>query len=122
MFNRVPQPPVNPARRDVEHHDFWPGSIVTLIGIVFVLGGAQHLTSVDTVEGSTASEVQLMKAFSSGGLQYPDQQPLPPPPVKPDDAALQAEVLERWARDQARATKPTWKVRVDTGAKTPCPT
>ena len=122
MFNRVPQPPVNPARRDVEHHDFWPGSIMTLIGIVLVLGGAQHLTSVDTVEGSTASEVQLMKAFSSGGLQYPDQQPLPPPPVKPDDAALRAEVLERWARDQARATTPTWKVRVDTGAKTPCPT
>jgi hypothetical protein len=120
MFNRIPQPPVNPALRDVEHHDFWPGFIVALIGVVLTFGGARHLTNVDTVEGSTAWEVQLITAFSSGGLQYPSQLPLSPPP-RLDDPALAAAALDRWARDQAR-TAPTWKVRVDTGAKAPCPT
>ena len=120
-MKRIPQPPVNPASRDLEHHDFRPGFIITLIGAILVFGGAQHLTNVDTVEGSTAWETQLIKAFSSGGLQYADQLAAPPPP-KLDDPAAAAEALDRWARLPAGASAPKWKVRVDTSAKTPCPT
>ena|ERR1035437_2624187 len=121
MFKRVPQPPMNPALRDVERHDFWPGFIAVIIGVVLAFCGARHLTGVDTVEGSTAWEAQLVKAFSSGGLQYADKLALPPPP-KLDDSIAAAEALDRWARQQANATPPKWKVRVDLGAKTPCPT
>ena len=120
-MNRIPQPPVNPTLRDVEHHDFWPGFIAVLIGGVLAFGGARHLTGVDTVGGSTASEIQLVKAFSSGGVQYASQI-VPPPPPKLDDPAAEAEALDRWAKQQANATPSSWKVRVDTDAKTPCPT
>ena len=118
---RVPQPPVNPARRDLEHHEFWPGCIAALAGIVLLFCGARHLTGVDTVQGSTASETQLTKAFSTGGLQYADQMP-PPPPPKLDDPAAAAEALDRWARQTANPAPPSWKVRVDAGAKKACPT
>jgi hypothetical protein len=120
-MKRIPQPPVNPALRDVEHHDFWPGFVAVVAGIVLAFGGVRHLTGVDTVSGNTASEIQLVKAFSSGGLQFADQLvPLPPP--KLEDAAAEAEALDRWAKQLASAAPPTWKVRVDTAAKTPCPT
>jgi hypothetical protein len=120
-MRRVPQPPVNPALRDVERHDFWPGFIAVLIGVVLAFCGARHLTAVDTVNGSTAWETQLVKAFSSGGLQYAGKEPAPPPP-KLDDPAAAAEALDRWARQQANAVPPKWKVRVDTEAKAACPT
>jgi hypothetical protein len=120
-MNRIPQPPVNPALRDREQHDFWPGFIAALIGIILVYCGARHLTNVDTVEGTTAWETQLVKAFSSGGLQYPSQV-APAPPPKVEDPAAAAEALDRWAKEQANATPLSWKVRVDTGAKNPCPT
>jgi hypothetical protein len=118
---RVPQPPVNPALRDLERHDFWPGFITAIIGVLLLFCGARHLTGVDTVEGSTAWETQLVKAFSVGGLQYADQMP-PPAPPKLDDPAATAEALDRWARENAQAAPPSWKVRVDTGAKKACPT
>jgi hypothetical protein len=121
MFKRVSQPPVNPARRDLERHDFWPGFIAALMGTALVFCGARHLTSVDTAAGSTAWETQLNKAFSAGGLQYASQMG-PPPPPRMDDSAASAEALERWARENAHAAPPTWKVRVDTGAKRACPT
>jgi hypothetical protein len=121
MFKRVSQPPVNPALRDLERHDFWPGFIATLMGVALVFCGARHLTSVDTAEGSTAWETQLIKAFSVGGLQYADQM-APPAPPKLDDPTGSAEALDRWARENAHATPLTWKVRVDTGAKKACPT
>ena len=121
MNKRVPQPPVNPALRAVEAHDFWPGLVVALAGALVLFCGAWHLTTVDTVEGSTASETQLMKAFSSGGLQFANQ--IPPSPLPNfKDMANPAEALDRWAREQARTQPPTWKVRVNPGAKTPCPT
>jgi hypothetical protein len=112
---------VNPALRDVEQHDFWPGFIVALIGILVVYCGARHLTGVDTVDGTTARETQLVRAFSFGGLQYASQL-APPQPPKLDDPAAAAAALDRWAKLQAHTAAPTWKVRVDTGAKTPCPT
>ena len=121
MRKRIAQPPLNPALRALERHEFWPGFIAALIALVLVLCGARHLTAIDTLEGSSAWETQLVKAFSSGGLQYADRLPAPPPPSL-DDPAAQAEALDRWARQNAQAAAPTWKVRVNTEAKTPCPT
>ena len=121
MLQRLSQPPVNPALRDAEHHDSWAGFIVALIGLLLAVCGAWHVTDVETVGGGTAWETQLVKAFSSGGLQYPHQV-APPPPPKLDDPAAEAEALDRWARQSASAALVPWKVRVDTSAKTPCPT
>jgi hypothetical protein len=120
-LKRVPQPPLDSARRGLEHHDFWPGLIAAIIAVVLLFCGAWHLTGVDTIAGSTASEIQLTKAFSAGGLQYADRM-APPPPPKYDGSATGAEALERWARQTANAAPPSWKVRVDTGAKKACPT
>src|ERR1035438_1840378 len=92
LSKRVPQPPLNAAQRDLERHDFWPGFIAAIIGVLLLFCGARHLTGVDTIEGSTASEAQLTKAFSAGGLQYADQMP-PPAPPRLDDSAAAAEEL-----------------------------
>jgi hypothetical protein len=116
MFRRVSQPPVNPALRDPERHGFWPGTIVSIIGIGFLAFGGEHLTGIEAGGGGTASEAQLVKAYSSGGLQYPEQTASPPP--RSDDPA----VLERWSRQKDEAQAVAWQVRVDTAAKTPCPT
>jgi hypothetical protein len=120
-MKRIPQPPVNPALRARERHDFWPGFVAALAGVVVAFSGARHLTGVDTVDGNAASETQLVKAFSSGGVQYADQL-APPPPPDFNATANPAEALERWAKQQANAAPPTWKVRVDTTAAAPCPT
>lgn len=117
----VPQPPVHLATRPVERHDFWPGLVAVFAGLLVVFCGARHLTNVDTADGNTAWETQLVKAFSSGGVQYASEQPAPPPP-KLDDVANPAEALDRWAKQQANVQPPAWKIRVDVGAKTPCPT
>ncbi len=116
-MRRVPQPPLNPASRDVERHDFWPGLVVVLIGAIVLFCGARRATIIDTVDGGSASEPQLIMAFAFDGLQYADRM-APPPPPKGDDP----DALERWARDTRKAEAPTWKVRVDTSARTPCPT
>ncbi|MGO9585596.1 MAG: hypothetical protein ACLP2Y_05325 [Limisphaerales bacterium] len=121
MFKRVPQPPVNPALRALERHDFWPGFAAALAGVIVAFCGARHLTGVDTVAGNTASEIQLVKAFSSGGLQYASQL-APPPPPNLEDPAAEAEALDHWAKQLAQATPPAWKIRVDVSAQTPCPT
>jgi hypothetical protein len=114
---RVAQPPVNPALRDTERHDFWAAFVAALIGIVLLFCGARHLTAIDTVDGGNASEAQLVKAFTFDGLQYADKMAPPPPPRGADP-----EALERWARQNRQTEAPTWKVRVDTAASTPCPT
>ncbi len=121
-MKRIPQPPIHRDLRARENHDFWPGLIAALVGIVLMTCGARHLTVVDTVAGGAAWETQLVKAFSFGGLQYPGQVPATLPPKPTDDPVASAAALERWARQQANAAPPTWKVRVDTTAKTPCPT
>jgi hypothetical protein len=123
MIRRVAQPPMNPEVRDVERHDFLPGLVVAVIAAVLVLCGARHLTGIETVDGGTAWETQLIKAYSSSGLKYPEVAPPPPPPPKLDDPAASAAALERWQRETASATPPPgWKVRVDTAAAAPCPT
>ena len=121
MFTRVPQPPVNPAARALERHEFRPGIYAVLLGFVLLFLGAGLLTSVKTVEGSPAAETQLMKAFSSGGLQFAGQLPLPLPPNL-NGVLNPAEAMDRWAKQVASAQNPNWKVRVDASAKTPCPT
>ncbi len=121
MLRRIPQPPVNRALRDVERHEFWAGFIVVLVGVVLVFCGARHLTGVDTKDGGTAWETQLVKAFASSGLQYASKLP-PSMPPKLDDPVAQAEAFERWQIQQQNAKPPTWKVRVDTEAKAACPT
>ncbi|HUC84259.1 MAG TPA: hypothetical protein VL970_03630 [Candidatus Acidoferrales bacterium] len=118
---RVPQPPVNPAARAQERHDFWPGLVAALAGVAVLFCGARHLTGVDTADGGAAWETQLVKAFASGGVQYASEQPAPPPPNL-EGVANPAEVLDRWARQQAKAQPPAWKIRVDLGAKAACPT
>ncbi len=120
-MKRVPQPPVDRAARAVEAHEFWPGFVTVVVAAGLVFCGARHLTGVDTVEGSTAWETQLVKAFSTGALQYADRLP-PPPPPKLDDPAANAEALARWVNQRDKPPTPEWKVRVDTEAKTPCPT
>lgn len=120
-MTRVPQPPVNPAARDLERHDFWPGLAAVLAGAAVLLCGARHFTSVDTASGGTATEVQLVKAFASGGLQYASEQSAPPPPNLAG-VANPSEALDRWARQQSNVQAPTWKIRVDLGAKAACPT
>ncbi len=117
MLRRIPQPPVNRTLRDVERHEFWAGFVVVLVGGVLLFCGARHLTGVDTKEGGTAWETQLVKAFASSGLQYASK--LPPPP-KLDDPVAQAEAFQRY--EWEKANPPTWKVRVDTEAKAACPT
>jgi hypothetical protein len=116
-MRRLPQPPVNPALRDVERHDFWPGFIAALMGTMLLFCGARHLTGVDTVDGSNAWESELIRAFVFSGLQYADQI-APPLPPRGDDP----EAMERWANQNRNTEAPSWKVRVDTAAKTPCPT
>jgi hypothetical protein len=120
-MRRVPQPPLNPASRDVEAHNFWPGFIIVVIGALLIAGGARRMTAVETVDGGTAREVELMKAFASGGLQYPKHLP-PPPPPRMDNSTVASDALDRWARDTAKPAQVTSKVRVDRAAKTPCPT
>lgn len=120
-MRRVPQPPVQPALRDLEHHDFWPGLIVVVIGVVLLVCGARNLTGIETTDGSGAWETQLVKAFSTSGLKFPSHE-APPPPPQSDDPAANAAALDRWAKQNLAAAAPTWKVRVDLSAKTPCPT
>ncbi len=121
-MSRIPQPPVNLALRDAERHDFWLGFVVVLAGLLLAFCGAQHLTSVGTVEGASASEPDLIKAFSFGGLQYASEQAPPKPPKPTGDPAADAAALAKWDQQQAGVRPPDWKVRVDIGAKTPCPT
>ena len=121
MRQRIAQPPINPQQRDREHHDFWLGFVLTLIGVIVCLGGVRNLTGVETTDGESASELQLVKAFSSGGLEFTD---LAAPPRLDDqgDPAANAEAMERWERNAARSGPHRWKMRVNTGASTPCPT
>jgi hypothetical protein len=119
MRNRVEQPPVNPFARDTERHEFWPGFVLALIGLLVVVCGARHLTEVETLNGNTAWETQLVRAFSSGGLQYGNAAPLPGA-EEPIEPAIREPPTASSQRSVASGGR--WKVRVNTDAKTPCPT
>ncbi len=121
MLGRITQPPMDSALRNWERHNFWPGFAVAFAAAILLVYGARHLTRIETTDGGTAWETQLVKAYSSGGLKFPELAPPPPPPAG-DDPAASAAALERWQRQAARTAVPNWKVRVDTSASTPCPT
>ena len=118
-MQRVAQPPIQPSQRPAERAEFWPGFILSIIGLLVLLAGTQHLTGVDTTDGGTARETQLMKAFASGGLEMVEAAPLPDPGAFADPAQAAA-AIEQWERASARSTGP--KFRVNTGAANPCPT
>ena len=119
MPDRIEQPPIWPALRESERHDFWPGFVGALAGLIILLAGVRHLTGVETTDGNSAWETQLIKAFSSGGLEYrhlvarpvqtgPDNLPgLLPPPESSDGRLISG---------------PRWQVRVNLEARSPCPT
>jgi hypothetical protein len=116
---RVEQPPIQPALRDPERHDFWPGFVCALIGLIILLAGARHLTGVETTDGDSAWETQLIKAFSSGGLEYASssaRRAQPPPDPIP------GVFLPPEAPDEPSDAGPRWTLRVNLSAKTPCPT
>jgi hypothetical protein len=124
MPKRIKQPPIQPALRDSEHHDFWPGFICALIGVVVLFCGARHLTAVDTTDGNSAWEHQLVKAFSSGGIQYVDRtaRPLHRDPFAPPDALAAPPPVTLEPAGDGEPTGPRWKIKVNLGASTPCPT
>jgi hypothetical protein len=119
MRRRVPQPPVEASRRAPEPHDFSPGFILGLIAALLLFAGARHVTSVETTDGHAASELQLVKSFTCGGLKAMDSVSVPDP-ASYDDPAAAAAALERMARDEAKSSRV--KYRVNTGAVDPCPT
>jgi hypothetical protein len=121
MRIKIEQPPIQPTLRDPERHDFWTGFVLALIGLIVLVCGARHLTGVETTDGHTAWETQVVKAFSSGGIRLLDLTATPPPPPA-DDPAARARAEEQFERSLAKAGGPHWKVKVDTGASTPCPT
>ena len=119
MSRRVAQPPVNPSARDLENRDGWRGLVFALAALALILCGARHMTGVDTLSGESAHEIQLSKAFSSGGLQYSDPAALPNPSIlnDPNKSAAAFEQLQKRDRKLDKL-----KYRVDTGASAPCPT
>ncbi|MBI5383868.1 MAG: hypothetical protein HZA90_04190 [Verrucomicrobia bacterium] len=120
MRERVAQPPIQPALRDPERHDFWPGFVGALMGVIVLLCGAFHLTGLETTDGGTAREAQLVTAFAMGGVQWKDLS-APTAPAKDEDPAATARALEELEK-RVNEGGPRWVIRVDTGAKTPCPT
>lgn len=110
---------MNPLRRDPERHDFWLGGFLSIVAGFSVICGALHRTEVDTTDGNSAREFQLVKSFTCGGLKA-EAAVKPPDPALYSDPATLAEALERMAREEARS--PRLKYRVNVGAAAPCPT
>ena len=116
---RVPQPPVNSLLRNTERHDFWPGFVIALVAAILLFCGARHVTGVETQEGDSAWEAQLVKAFARGGLQFQAAAPLDDPAVFQDPNAAAA-AMDRAARVADLPLRARY--RVNTGAADPCPT
>ncbi|MEI7730403.1 MAG: hypothetical protein WCO56_12580 [Verrucomicrobiota bacterium] len=118
-MQRIAQPPINPVRRDSEHHDFLPGFIPAVIGALLLFIGSRHLTSLDTTAGNSAWETQLVKAIANSGLQIVPPAP-PPDPASLDDPVKAAAAFQQM--DQQFAQPYKLKYRINTGAKAACPT
>ncbi len=116
---RVPQPPVDPPRRDVEQHDFWPAAAVTAIALVLLWIGARQTTGMNTLDGGSASALQLVKAFATGGLQF-QKAPLSFDPTIHVDPAAAAAAMDQAARIGDLPLRARY--RVNTDAADPCPT
>jgi hypothetical protein len=110
---------VNRFLRNQEHHDFWPGAVVAAIALSLLFSGARHFTGVQTHEGSSAGEVELIKAFARGGLEFHQ------PSTALDAATLADPALAAAAMDKAAAAAKLplrERYRVNTSAVDPCPT
>jgi len=112
---------MDPALRDVEWHSMWPGLVLAVAGLVLLVCGALHSTTLGTVDEGVAQETQLVMAMTSGGIKYASHVK-PPAPPKLEGLANPAEAMRQWNRQLAEFKPPTWKIRVDTAARTPCPT
>ena len=119
MAGRVQQPPVNPLLRPTEDRDFWLGTLLALVAAALLVVGARHVTSVNTTDGDSAREPQLVKAFTCGGLQAKTSVTVPDLSTF-DDPNAAAVALERMARQRETAFPITY--HVNTGAADPCPT
>ncbi|NLH72467.1 MAG: hypothetical protein GX456_05385 [Verrucomicrobia bacterium] len=121
MTRKIPQPPIDPRTRPTEQHDFWAGGVITIVGLLVLITGLRHLTGVETLDGNSAWETQLVKAFSTGGLRYADATAAAPP-VLPDNPADAVATLDRARKADTEKRHAIGRVRVDVGASTPCPT
>ena len=73
-----------------------------------------------TTSGGTAWEVQLIRAFSNGGLRYAEI--AAPATVAEVTSPAGAQAAFQRSETLRRETRGHSKVRVDLGANTPCPT
>ena len=112
---------MNPRQRATERHEFWPGFIVGIMGLLVLVCGAGHATRIETTEGGTAWEWELVRAFTSGGLQAVDMQEPPDPSVYTDPGRM-AQAMEQWERTRTGSGSAGLKYRVNPNAQTPCPT
>jgi hypothetical protein len=108
-------------KRPAERHDFWPGFVVAVIGALALVGGLRRITGIETVAGNSAWETQLVKAFSSGGLQY-ETPALPTGPADATDPSATAATLKQWEQAATGGPGTRRHVRINTSAATPCPT
>jgi len=110
---------MSPGARDPERHVFWSGAILVIIGVILITSGAVRSTGLETADGGTAREYQLVKSFAYGGLHLAPP-PAAPDPAKFEDPAEAAAAMERFARDERE--RPRIKYVVNTEAVDPCPT
>jgi hypothetical protein len=116
---RIAQPDVQRFSRSLEQRDGWVGLALVLTSVALLICGARHLTGLSTTDGETASERQLVKAFSSGGLHASNPAAMPAPSVL-NDSDQRAAAFDKFQRRDRSLDKLTY--RVDTTATTPCPT
>jgi hypothetical protein len=116
---RIPQPPITPLARNNEDRDFWPAFAVALAAVFLLYAGVNHRTHIMTQDGDSASAMQLIRAFATGGLQFEAaEQSLDPALI--DDPMQAAIAMDRAA---AQADLPLRaRYRVNTGTADPCPT
>jgi len=117
--DRIPQPPISAATRDPERHSFWTGAVIAAAAVLLLVCGAGRPTSLETAEGDTATEQQLVKSFAYGALRLAPP-PSPPDPARYEDPAEAAAAMEKFARDEQE--RPKIKYVVHTSVVDPCPT
>jgi len=120
---RIPQPPIEPFARETERRSPWPALAVAVLAILLVGLGVDRLTNAETLTGDSAVETQVNRAFASGGIRYVDpnavQASAPPgfeiPPWIPMDGAPKVARIPPTPSGHS-------PLRLDLGAKDPCPT
>jgi hypothetical protein len=119
MLKRIPQPPIDLARRSREERPAWIGSSIAGLALLLAVIGLVRLTRVETVDENLALEPQVNLAFAHGGVRmvHPKvEMPSIPgaPPWMPGDPPLTV------AGPQARLRGS--RLAIDLTAKDPCPT